>query len=138
VGAGVTITAEARATLTEAIDAAVDWPVFDTRPPTEALPTPCVYVDIAARRAADDDGAPVTVVTFPVVAIVDGGDDEQCRALDDIGDTIWDVVRSLDGGGVSATPADADVGGPRLRSLITLVDVVVERPTMCPPVEVNP
>lgn len=128
----MTITAEARDTLTSALDDAVDWVVFDTRPPTDELPTPCVYVDLAARRLADDDGAPVVIVTFPVVAIVDGGDDEQCRALDDVGDIIWDVVRSLDGGGVSATPADVDVGGPRLRSLITLVDVVVERPTLCP------
>lgn len=132
----MSITAEARATLTEALDAVIDWPVFDTRPPGE-LPVPCVYVDVVSRRAGDDDGAPVVVVTFPVVAIVDGDDAAQCRALDVVGDITWDTVRALDGGAVSADPGIVDVGGPRLRSLVTLVDVVVERPTMCTP-EVTP
>jgi len=125
------ITAEARATLTAALTPAVEpWPMFDTRPPDE-LPVPCVYIDVASRRFASEDGAPVFVVTFPIVAIVDGDDAEQSRMLDVVGDVVWDVVWDLDGGAVSADPGTVDVGGPRLRSLVTLADVVVERPTLC-------
>jgi len=137
VGPGMTtpqsVTAEARATLTAALTARLnplEWQVFPTRPPGE-LPTPCVYVDVAARRAADADGAPVTVVTFPVVAIVDGADDEQMLELDNVGDAIWDVALELSAVPQYATPDDVDVGGPRLRYLVTSIDVIVEYLTLC-------
>jgi hypothetical protein len=136
IGDRPSITAEARATLAAALTPAVDpWPMFDTRP--LEVPVPCVYIDVVSRRFSSEDGAPVFVVTFPVVAIVDGDDTAQCRQLDVVGDVVWDVVWALDGGAVSADPGTVDVGGPRLRSLVTLADVVVERPTLCTP-EVTP
>lgn len=134
------VTAEARATLTAALEAVVaPWPMFATRPPGE-LPTPCVFVDVAGRRAADVDGAPVIVVTFPVVAIVDGGDDVAVAALDDVGDAVWDVARALHADPVYALADVTDVGGPHLRTLTTSVDVVVEWVTLCsdPPAEPAP
>jgi hypothetical protein len=128
----VTITAEARATLTAALAAELaPWPVFATRPPGE-LPTPCVFVDVAGRRADVDDGAPLVVVTFPIVAVVDGADDAQTAALDDVGDVVWDVARALHAEPVYASADSVDVGGPRLRTLTTTVDVVVEHVTLCP------
>jgi hypothetical protein len=127
----MSVTAEARATLTAALAAAVaPWPTFSTRPPGE-LPTPCVFVDVAGRRAADEDGAPIIVVTFPVVAIVDGADDAQVGELDRIGDAVWDVARTLHAEPVYALADVTDVGGPQLRTLTTSIDVVVERVTLC-------
>jgi len=129
-GAGMSITAEARQTLAEALGVAVaPVPVFDVRP--LELVTPCVYLDVAGRRAADDDGAPLIVVTFPVVAVVDGTDEAQLRALDVLDDQIWDAALELSGEPVSAVADDLDVGGPRLRALITVVDVVVAHLTLC-------
>lgn len=129
-GAGMSITAEARQTLAEALTAAVaPVPVFAFRP--SELPTPCVYLDVAGRRAADDDGAPLIVVTFPVVAVVDGTDEAQMAALDTLGDQIWDAAVALEGEPVAAVADDVDVGGPRLRALTTVVDVVVAHLTLC-------
>jgi ABC-type Fe3+-hydroxamate transport system substrate-binding protein len=135
VGAGVTITAEARATLTAALvlalaDLDAGIVVTSTRP--LELATPAVFVDIAARRMADDDGAPVVIVTFPVVAVVDGADAQQVLALDDIGDVVWAVALELAADPSYATPGDIDVDGPRVRTLTTAVDVTVDRITLCP------
>lgn len=131
----MTVTADARRNLTAVLTAGLaDLPVpptvSDTRP--VELATPTVYVDVAARRFVDEDGAPVVVVTFPVVVIVDGDDPEQLRQLDDVGDLIWRVV--LDAGGVptSAAPGLVETGGPTLRTLTTLVDVATDHLTLCP------
>ena len=125
----MSITAEARQTLADALDAALDVPVFAYRP--GELVAPCVYLDVAGRRAADDDGAPLIVVTFPVVAVVDGADEAQLAALDALGDRIWDVAVELSAEPSAAVADDLDVGGPRLRALTTLVDVVVAHLTLC-------
>jgi len=125
----MSITAEARTTLAAALDAALDVPVHAYRP--AELATPCVYLDIAGRRAAEDDGAPLIVVTFPVVAVVDGTDEAQMAALDALGDQIWDAAVALEGEPVAAVADDLDVGGPRLRTLTTVVDVVVAHLTLC-------
>jgi hypothetical protein len=128
----VSITAEARATLAAALEVAVaPWPMFPTRPPGE-LPTPCVFVDVAGRRADEADGAPLTVVTFPVVAIVDGADDAAVAALDELGDRIWDTARALSADPAFAAADITDVGGPNLRTLTTSIDVIVEYVTLCP------
>lgn len=130
----MTITAEARATLTGALrTACAPWAVTDTPPADPAVP--CVYVDLAERQMTDDDGAPVVVVTFPVVALVDGGDAEQVRALDDVGDLVWRTMLELHAYPTSARVREADVGGPRLRALVTLCDVPVDHLTLCPPEE---
>ena len=129
-GPGVTITADARATLAAALTAACDpVPVYEVRP-TE-LAVPCVFLDVAGRHAADDDGAPLIVVTFPVVAIVDGTDEAQLRQLDVLGDQVWSTAVELSGYPTSAIADVTDVGGPRLRSLTTAVDVIVAHLTLC-------
>lgn len=133
----MSITGDARSALVAALTPAVaPWPVSPV-PPLE-LAVPCVYVDVAERRADLDDGAPVVVVTFPVVAVVDGADEAQVLALDLAGDRIWDaaVAEGAEPAGARAEPLD--VGGPRLRALTTLVDVIVARPTLCAPEETQP
>lgn len=128
----MTLTADARATLTAAlVDALAPLVVTDTRP--DELAAPCGWVDVARRRLGDADGAPIVVVTFPVIVVVDGADPEQVRALDDIGDAIWQTALELDAAPVTAEADTVDVGGPSLRNLITLVDVVTEYLTLCPP-----
>ena len=131
-----TVTGEARATLAAALGDACDpWPVTTHRP--AELATPCVYLDVAGRRADLEDDAPIVVVTFPVVALVDGADEAQLDLLDSIGDRIWQCADRLEGFPSRADPGLVDVGGPTVRQLVTYVDVVIAHQTMCPdPVEV--
>jgi hypothetical protein len=131
VGPGVTLTAEARDTLYVALAFALDpLPVSKTRPLEPA--TPCAWIDVAARRLADEDGAPVVVVTFPVVVVVDGADEQQVMSLDDLGDQVWHVALELSSTPTAALPDLVDLGGPRLRSLTTSIDVVTDHLTLCP------
>jgi hypothetical protein len=137
VGPGVTITREARTTLHDALVTALDpLPVTLTRPPDPA--TPCAWIDVVTRRLADDDGAPVVVVTFPVTIAVDGADESQVLLLDDLGDIVWWVALELDASPTYATPDVINVGGPRLRSLTTSVDVITDYLTLCPPTPPTP
>ena len=129
----MTSTAAARSELYDALAAAFAGTgvvVARTRP--AELATPLVYIDVAERRFADADGAPVVVVTLPVVAIVDGADDEQVAALDDHGDLIWRCALEVKAAPSVAVRADVDADGPRLRGLVTTVDVDVAHLTLCP------
>ena len=128
----MTITREARTTLHDALTVALDpLPVGLTRPDDPA--TPCAWIDVVTRRMADADGADVVVVTFPVTIAVDGADESQVLALDDLGDVVWHVAIDLTGTPTYATPDVVNVGGPRLRSLTTSIDVVTDYLTLCPP-----
>jgi hypothetical protein len=131
-----TVTGQARATLTADLVVACDpWPVFAHRPAEPVAPM--VFLDVVGRRADADAEAPVVVVTFPVVAVVDGADPAQLDLLDSIGDRIWHTAEGLDGFPSRADPGFVDVGGPTLRQLVTYVDVYVSRHTLCPS-EVTP
>lgn len=128
----MTTTAAARTALFDALSAAfADTPVAVEQYRPLELTVPVVFVGIVGRRLDLVDGAPVVVVTFPVTAIVDGADDAQVAALDDIGDVIWRVALDL-----SATPtasaANVDVDGPTLHAVVTAVDVETDHLTLCP------
>lgn len=133
-GIRVTVTAEARATLAAALELELAPVPVHPHPPAE-LATPCVYLDVAGRRAAELDGAPITVVTFPVVAVADGADAAQVAALDDLGDRVWSLAYELKGEPSATVPGVLDTSGPRLRTATTTVDVIVEYLTLCPPSE---
>lgn len=128
----MTVTVEARATLAAALTATfADTPVTVTSTVPTELAVPACFVDAADRRMTDDDGAAVVVVTFPVYLIVDGADQAQVDALDGWGDLIWSTILDLAATPTASTTSPFDVGGPRLRTTVTLCDVPVHAITLC-------
>lgn len=128
----MTVTAEARTTLTAALaDVFAGTPVTVTATSPTDPAVPACFVDVAGRRMTDDNGAPIVVVTLPVVLIVDGADAEQVAALDEWGDLIWSAVLELSAVPTATSSSPFDVGGPRLRSTVTLVDIPVAHLTLC-------
>lgn len=126
----MTPTRAARAALVETLGPVVaPIPVFDYPPPEPVAPY--VYLGDVARRAGELDGVPHDIATVPVVLVVDGADYAQRTTLDDAGDAIWWALSSDQWAPLRADPGDVDTGGPRLRTLTTLVDVYLTARTLC-------
>lgn len=120
---------DARHKLRDALGAALaPVPVYLTQPADLAVP--CVFLGLSDSTPAQDNGAPVWVVAFPVVAVIDGANESQVIGLDYMGDRIADVAAEL--GATSARRAvELDVGGPRLHASTSLVELAIYRATLC-------
>jgi hypothetical protein len=127
----VTVAADGRANLVIALtDHVTPIPVFAYQPPHPIVP--CVFIDVVGRRRETlDGGGTVIVLTYPVVAVVDGTNESQIATLDELGDQIWTAIESINGRPLEAAADTVDVGGPRVRMLTTIAAQLTMPRTLC-------
>lgn len=96
----------------------------------DELATPCVWVDSPIELGTYDVAE--LVATVSVLLVVDGAEQAQLEALDDLEGAAWVALEQV-GTATTATAVLLDALGPTLHSVRLTLEVPVATRTLCPP-----
>jgi hypothetical protein len=139
-----TVLDDARTALFEAAERvweALGWPAerADKFPPV-TVRAPAAFVDVPVMHQAPTEAGQTFAATFPVVFVVDGGEQQQVEQLDALLAYGWQELAAVKIGppgsqrGVTVQtfgPEDVDVGGAMVRGLVARVQIPLQTRTLC-------
>lgn len=100
------------------------------------LVTPCGWVEVPTVHQAPDGAGARLSATFPVFVALDGEDQAQAQAQDQVLSRGWDHLAAVKVNGLRVTvqtagPGEVDTGGTVARGVVFSVQVGLMRSTWC-------